>query len=104
MTITKPWENTKSGDIGRWTNRIVYDTDPWSPSCFKGTPAEGRVPGVDRKAWLAEDWCGNVVGVSPLSSIDCPYLPGTALPEGVVSGVALVRAGNGWQWALDIAA
>lgn len=62
------------------TARVVYGPHPFSPSAFVGTPAEGRVDGTDRDGWLAEDWCGNVVGASEADALRCPYgVPGDTL-------------------------
>lgn len=102
MTLTKQCEpQPRVAYPG--TFRIAYETHPFSPSCFRGTPAEGRVPGEDRKGWVAEDFWGNPVGVEEAGWLVCPYLPGTTLPEGTVSGVALVWTVDQWQWAVDIA-
>lgn len=55
------------------TVRLVYGQHPMSPSGFVGTPAEGLVGGEDRMGWLAEDWCGNVVGAAEADAFRCPY-------------------------------
>lgn len=57
-----------------WVDHLEYGEHPFSPSAFIDTPAEGCAPGIDRMAWLAIDWCGNIVGVE-----EADYLP---LPEG----------------------
>lgn len=38
-----------------------------------GTPAEAIVGGHERMAWIAEDWCGNEIGVEESGWIKCPY-------------------------------
>lgn len=55
------------------TARLVYGVHPMSPSMFEGTPAEGLIGGKDRMGWLAEDWCGNVVGEAEADAFRCPY-------------------------------
>ena len=65
--------------------KIVLGKHPFSPSGFKGTPAEGRVDGEDRNAWLVEDWCGNLVGAIEIEDFPtCPHPPGSKLPDGSV--------------------
>jgi hypothetical protein len=60
--------------------RLVYGQHPFSPSSFVGTPAEGRIAGNDRMAWLAEDFWGNVIGAEESSWLKCPYgVPGDRL-------------------------
>lgn len=43
---------------------IVQVLDPWHADAFIGTRAEGRIVsyGPRAKVWVAEDWCGNVIG------------------------------------------
>ena len=55
-----------------WVDHLEYDAHPFSPSAFKGTPAEGRVAGEDRMAWLALDWCGNIVGIEEADWLPLP--------------------------------
>lgn len=54
-------------------SKIFYGNHPFSPSCFKGTPAEGVVCGAERMAWVAWDWCGNAIGVEEADWLKCPY-------------------------------
>lgn len=62
------------------TARLVYGVHPMSPSMFVGTPAEGMIDGENRMGWLAEDWCGNVVGEAEADAFRCPYgAPGDRL-------------------------
>lgn len=96
------------------TVRLVYDQHPMSPSGFVGTPAEGLVGGEDRMGWLAEDWCGNVVGEAEAHALRCPYgVPGDRLyvreawrtPEsfdslsGSAMAVKCAEAGYAKPWA-----
>jgi len=56
--------------------KFVFETHPFAPSALKGTPAAGMNLAKEGKTWLAEDWCGNIVGVLG----DAPYgLPGDRL-------------------------
>lgn len=55
-----------------WIAWLEYGPHPFSPSAFVGTPAEGRVGGEDRMAWLACDWCGNIVGVEEADWLPLP--------------------------------
>ena len=49
-------------------DHLVYETHPFSPSTFRGTPAEGKIPGEDRMAWMAIDWCGILAPYKPTSA------------------------------------
>ena len=42
--------------------KFSYETHPFAPSMFRGTPAEGLVVATESKAWVYEDWSGNIVG------------------------------------------
>ena len=53
--------------------KIFFGKHPFSPSCFRGTPASGLVGGSERMAWVAEDWCGNAIGVEEEGWLKCTY-------------------------------
>lgn len=59
--------------IGGYVHHLRFERHPFSPSAFVGTPAEGRVPGDDRMAWVAYDWVDNPIGVDEASAFTCPY-------------------------------
>jgi len=60
--------------------KLCYEKHPFSPSAFVGTPAEGRIGGEDRMGWLAEDWCGNIIGTAGADEFKPPFgLPGDRL-------------------------
>jgi len=58
--------------------KIERGGHPFSPSSFKGTPAEGRIAGEDRDAWLCLDWCGNIIGTVELGDMP-PRIPGAGI-------------------------
>lgn len=58
-----------AGGLYAGIHKCVFELHPFAPSAMVGTPAEGLQLGPEKKAWLAEDWCANVIGVLP----DCPW-------------------------------
>lgn len=40
-----------------------FELHPFASSTFNGTPAEGIAVSPERKVWVMEDWCKNVVGI-----------------------------------------
>lgn len=66
--VVKPQPETNPS-----VSKIFFGKHPFSPSCFRGTPAAGLVGGSERMAWVAEDWCGNAIGVEEEGWLKCPY-------------------------------